>query len=338
MKKHKKEKKSGITLIALVVTIIVLLILAGVSISVLTGDNGVLTQATKAKLKTDIAGLKEQVEMAVVSYQFDNIHNTKELTVSEIVDKLKDANIIDNNMTFTQNINYKLSYNGYIKDNSGEIVENVTLTNRITSLEISPNQSHATGTRIIKCIDGKIESRPNSTTWFYITPDESPSGYKFAYWIDKYDNIYSYTGTKNAWSTVDNNTFTAIYVKEDVNIVPKICVNSYSTTQTQDEYLVFSTSFEIPKNMNVLSFKDGLLGTSNQTIANNDDLVVDKSYADVYYKGISHQISDGRCGTYGWYKSSVGTSTWYVRGYITVNYEDGTTETFYSPSIVSAHK
>ena len=175
MKVHKKSKASGITLIALVVTIIVLLILAGVSISVLTGDNGVLTQATKAKLKTDIAGLKEQVEMAVVSYKFDNIHNTKELTVSEIVDKLKDANIIDNNMTFTQNINYKLSYNGYIKDNSGEIVENVTLTNRITSLEISPNQSHAIGTRIIKCIDGKVESEPNSTTWFDITPDESPS-------------------------------------------------------------------------------------------------------------------------------------------------------------------
>ena len=90
--------------------------------------------------------------------------------------------------------------------------------------------------------------------------------------------------------------------------------------------------------MNVLSYKYALLGTSNQTIANNDDLVVDKSYADVYYKGISHQISDGRNGTYGWGKSSVGTSTWYVRGYITVNYEDGTTETFYSPSIVSAHK
>lgn len=276
--------------------------------------------------------------MAVVSYQSNNIHNTKELTVSEIVDKLKDDNIIDNNMTFTQNSNYKFSYNGYIKDTSGSIVENVTLTDKITSLEISPHQSMAIGTRIIKCIDGKVESKQNSTTEFYITPDESPSGYKFAYWIDKYDNIYSYSGIKSLWRTVDNNNFTAIYVKESVDFVPTICVNSYSSDQTQDGYLVFLTAFEIPENMNVLSFKIGLLGTSNQSIANNTDLVVDKSYTDVYYKGASHQISDASSGTYNWAKSSVGTSIWYVRGYITVNYEDGTSETVYAPNIISEHK
>ena len=39
MREHSKEEK-GITLIALVVTVIVLLILAGVSIAILTGDNG----------------------------------------------------------------------------------------------------------------------------------------------------------------------------------------------------------------------------------------------------------------------------------------------------------
>ena len=54
MKKVLKEK-SGITLIALVITIIVLLILAGVSIAMLTGDNGILTQATEAK-KANIVG------------------------------------------------------------------------------------------------------------------------------------------------------------------------------------------------------------------------------------------------------------------------------------------
>ena len=46
------KKQNGITLIALVITIIVLLILAGVSIAMLTGDNGILTQATKAQKNT----------------------------------------------------------------------------------------------------------------------------------------------------------------------------------------------------------------------------------------------------------------------------------------------
>ena len=42
-----KSKQTGITLIALVVTIIILIILAGVSISMIVGDNGIITQAPR---------------------------------------------------------------------------------------------------------------------------------------------------------------------------------------------------------------------------------------------------------------------------------------------------
>ena len=62
-----KRKESGITLIALVVTIVVLLILAGVSISMLTGENGIITQAIEAQEKTDIADEKERVQLAAVA-------------------------------------------------------------------------------------------------------------------------------------------------------------------------------------------------------------------------------------------------------------------------------
>ena len=54
------ERNKGITLIALVITIIILLILAGVSIAMLTGNNGILTQAKNAKENTEVA--KEQEE------------------------------------------------------------------------------------------------------------------------------------------------------------------------------------------------------------------------------------------------------------------------------------
>ena len=53
------RKNKGITLIALVITIIVLLILAGVSIAMLTGQNGILTQAQKAKSETENAAKNE---------------------------------------------------------------------------------------------------------------------------------------------------------------------------------------------------------------------------------------------------------------------------------------
>ena len=61
--KRKINEKKGITLIALVVTIIVLLLLAGVSISMLTGQNGILTRAADAKKKTGEAENQENERM-----------------------------------------------------------------------------------------------------------------------------------------------------------------------------------------------------------------------------------------------------------------------------------
>ena len=58
-----KHNKNGITLIALVITIIVLLILAGVSIAMLTGQNGILTQAQNAKNKTEEAEREEKEKL-----------------------------------------------------------------------------------------------------------------------------------------------------------------------------------------------------------------------------------------------------------------------------------
>ena len=64
LENKKLEKEKGITLIALVITIIVLLILAGVSIAMLTGDNGILTQAKNAKNKTEEAQANEASDLA----------------------------------------------------------------------------------------------------------------------------------------------------------------------------------------------------------------------------------------------------------------------------------
>ena len=63
MSKINKMKKNmrGITLIALVITIIVLLILAGVTIAMLTGENGIIKQAQNAKDITDKKTAEEEL-------------------------------------------------------------------------------------------------------------------------------------------------------------------------------------------------------------------------------------------------------------------------------------
>ena len=56
--------ESGITLIALVVTIVVLLILAGITISLVFSENGIISKSKNAKEQTEISQVREQLELA----------------------------------------------------------------------------------------------------------------------------------------------------------------------------------------------------------------------------------------------------------------------------------
>ena len=64
-----KNKQKGITLIALVITIIVLLILAGVSIAMLSGENGILGQANNSKIEQSHGAVKEGISLAYNEWQ-----------------------------------------------------------------------------------------------------------------------------------------------------------------------------------------------------------------------------------------------------------------------------
>ena len=74
-------KEKGITLIALIVTIIVLIILAGISIATLTGEDGTVLNASKAKLKTEVKDIEEQIELKEINenggedFQFGTLKN-----------------------------------------------------------------------------------------------------------------------------------------------------------------------------------------------------------------------------------------------------------------------
>ncbi len=69
-KKIIKQAK-GITLISLVITIIILLILAGVTLSLTLGDNGIITQAQKAKEAQEIAAIKEDFQLAILDKELE---------------------------------------------------------------------------------------------------------------------------------------------------------------------------------------------------------------------------------------------------------------------------
>ena len=98
-KKFKNEKQQGITLIALVVTIVILLILAGIAIGTLTGDNGIIDQAHTAKEDTEIASWEEQIDLAIIDAE--NKH--RDPTLDDVIEELKNKGVITNNEQVKEN-------------------------------------------------------------------------------------------------------------------------------------------------------------------------------------------------------------------------------------------
>ena len=80
------KRNKGITLIALAVTIIVMLILAGVTMATLTGENGIISQTHKSKEESKMAELKERVKIDTAGKRLENLNG--ELKVSELKEVL----------------------------------------------------------------------------------------------------------------------------------------------------------------------------------------------------------------------------------------------------------
>ena len=118
----KFKKQKGITLIALVVTIIVLLILAGVSIAMLTGNNGILTQGKRAKEETTVGHEKEAVQMAYAGAKAKKLG--EEVTAEDVNEQLTTNG---ENATATEGTNKIIvtftSGKVYTIDQSGKITQ-----------------------------------------------------------------------------------------------------------------------------------------------------------------------------------------------------------------------
>ena len=94
------KQNKGITLVALVITIIVLLILAGVSISLVVGENGVLSRATGAAEKTKRSQLKEAMDLALEDCQTEfaeTFTNDATTTVADIMTPIKASKALQKN-------------------------------------------------------------------------------------------------------------------------------------------------------------------------------------------------------------------------------------------------
>ena len=94
MKEKTKNERKGITLIALVVTIVVLLILAGVSINLVLGNNGIVAKAEKASVETEISQIAEKINFLNYEISIDSKINGQD---ESVLAYLKNNGMIDEN-------------------------------------------------------------------------------------------------------------------------------------------------------------------------------------------------------------------------------------------------
>ena len=120
-----KESEKGITLIALVITIIVLLILAAVSIAMLTGENGILKKASTAKEKTLEAENEEKVNLAVLAVKAQKNGGFDSTLLKEELKKYGLSGETDENGTTTVEKNGKT----YTIDSEGNVTSKTATGN-----------------------------------------------------------------------------------------------------------------------------------------------------------------------------------------------------------------
>lgn len=165
-----------------------------------------------------------------------------------------------------------------------------------------------------------------------IKANKPPKGMKCAFFIDKYNNIFCFGDYCKHIAILVDNEISAVYIDENDDVDKKVAISINSTNKCNENLLVFASHFVCRKDI-IKQVHTGTIATKNAELANEENLVIETNSSEIYYRG-----GDNNYGfVFFWTKRNVGKDTWYCRGYATITYQDGTTETIYT-DIISAKR
>lgn len=143
------KNNKGITLVALVITIIILLIIAGISIGVLSGNNGLLSRAKMSKTLTQIANAKEEVNLAIselVIEQKEEKNNITPKMIANTINKNNNRKVsAENENAFPTNIIYPADSMGINEKILIKVGENLEIIEAKTETGITEGNNTGTG-------------------------------------------------------------------------------------------------------------------------------------------------------------------------------------------------
>lgn len=214
------KNNKGITIIALVITIIILIILAGVCINLVLGENGIITRAKDAANTYTIEQIKEKVRADILDLDIQKIAKGEELTIEQALEGLLAKG------TFSE-INKEENYgivDDYIieltLDENGKVI--IGNIEKVTDFKISYTLNPTTYT------SGNVEVSLNINAKNYtITKINIPEG------MTKKENG-NYEITKNGTYTVTVETAQGITKKKDiiVNTIDRLAPKAFTITAT----------------------------------------------------------------------------------------------------------
>lgn len=140
------RQNNAITLIALVITIIILLILAGVTIVALTGDNGLLNRAGEAKSVSDQANEIEMLE-AEARGSFDKNGVLVVGTLNSNINSHIRGATTDDATTFPLKVTFSTTGNNYLIDEDGNVIADMPETTTPPTTAVAENTKYNDGTK-----------------------------------------------------------------------------------------------------------------------------------------------------------------------------------------------
>ena len=107
--KDEKTNEGKKRLLALVVTIIILLILAGITVAALTGDNGLIQNAGNAKNTNEKGQIEEQIRLAYNEWKLQN-ETGETVKLKDVIENMLKQSYNDDEFTVTEELNEKTIY------------------------------------------------------------------------------------------------------------------------------------------------------------------------------------------------------------------------------------
>jgi len=244
---NRKEKynylkdNNGIILVALVVTIIVLIILAGISINLILGDNGIITKAKEASKAQEIAEIKENVQMKIAELEMQKLQNGQVITQAEIETILQSQNleVIKNDDETIKSIKpvgkdyeipYEEIYRGQVSQNT-PVVPETPIVPEVLPIDGSYNATKGVNTPKINEAQGMklVTFNTNTKTW---VEDTTNSDYEYIAGEGTSDN------TSSRWAN-------AIVTKDGIDSyfvwIPRYAYKIDSTNKTIDVKFIQGT-------------------------------------------------------------------------------------------------